>query len=112
MSFKAYAKLIFKAHRVGLFLGVMESTLKLNRKIYSDNLIHKVTIQILLKVVPILQVLIYFKSDCIVLKLEINNMSSFANFMKMVNPINHPQSKLHMLIEYLPNGNQTGLLSL
>lgn len=31
-------------------------------------------------------------------------MSSFANFMKMVNPINHPQSKLHMLIEYLPNG--------
>ena len=31
-------------------------------------------------------------------------MSSFANFMKMVNPINHPKLKLHTLIKYLPNG--------
>ena len=31
-------------------------------------------------------------------------MSSFASFMKMINPINHPQNFSFSQIRYLPNG--------
>ena len=70
MSFKAYAETnLPKAHRVGPIPWGNGVYFKIKPgKIYSDNLIHKVTNSDSTKVISSITGLIYFKSDCIVLK--------------------------------------------
>lgn len=70
MSFKAYAEInLPKAHRAGLIPWDNGVYFKIKPgKHYSDNLIHRVTASDSTRVVSNITGIIYFKSDCIVLK--------------------------------------------